>query len=65
MIVVRDCWMRTRIQGPPVPSWGSWMLDVDFPDNHIMHESYRASSAGNFTWRNNSLLETPFMALNT
>ncbi|CAL9107737.1 unnamed protein product [Musa acuminata var. zebrina] len=46
VIVVRDCWMRTRIQGPPVPSWGSWMLDVDFPDNHIMHESYRASSAG-------------------
>ncbi|XP_042387975.1 ribonuclease E/G-like protein, chloroplastic isoform X1 [Zingiber officinale] len=46
VIVVRDCWMRNRIQGLPVPSWGSWMLDLEFPNNQIKNGNYKVSSAG-------------------
>ncbi|WOK98136.1 ribonuclease E/G-like protein, chloroplastic isoform X1 [Canna indica] len=46
VILVRDCWMRTKIQGPPVPSWGSWMLDIDFPHILIKHGNNQASPAG-------------------
>ncbi|XP_073098580.1 ribonuclease E/G-like protein, chloroplastic isoform X2 [Elaeis guineensis] len=46
VIVVRDSWMRTRVQKLPVPSWGSWMVDINLPKNHIKPGRRRAFSAG-------------------
>ncbi|XP_058114846.1 ribonuclease E/G-like protein, chloroplastic isoform X2 [Magnolia sinica] len=41
-IVVRDSWMKTRIERLPVPSWGSWMEDtyllpqpIEVSGNHV------------------------------
>lgn len=65
VIVVRDFWMSIRIQGPPVPTWGSWMLDVDLPYSQPKHGNNPALSAGNFTRCNKPLLETLLMVLNT
>ncbi|KAG1364302.1 hypothetical protein COCNU_11G011290 [Cocos nucifera] len=38
--------MRTRVQKLPVPSWGSWMVDMNLPKNHIKPGRRRALSAG-------------------
>ncbi|XP_026658518.2 ribonuclease E/G-like protein, chloroplastic isoform X2 [Phoenix dactylifera] len=46
VIVVRDSWMRTRIQRLPVPSWGSWMVDINLPQNHLKPAHRRALSTG-------------------
>lgn len=45
VIVVRDSWMRTRAQKLPVPSWGSWMVETDVPENHVKLGGHGASSA--------------------
>jgi len=46
-IVVRDSWMRDRIHKLPHPSWGSWLMDVDFSDYHLKHDGHQPSFAGN------------------
>lgn len=43
MIVVRDSWMKTIIQRPPILSWGSWMIETELPDCHIKHGDYQTS----------------------
>ncbi|KAK8914566.1 hypothetical protein KSP39_PZI023952 [Platanthera zijinensis] len=48
-IVVRDSWMRTRLGRWPIPSWGSWMLDMDLPvghGHHINQAIHETPSAG-------------------
>lgn len=45
VIVVRDSWMKTIIQRLPVPSWGSWLVDIELPDCHFNQGCHQISSA--------------------
>lgn len=47
VVVVRDSWLRTRIDRLPAPSWGSWMLDLDLVEHCFKHRVPQASVQGN------------------
>lgn len=58
VIVVRDSWMRTRLQRLPVPSWGSWMVDINLSKSYLKPGCHRALSAGNLIfWCIHALFE--------
>ncbi|PKA67037.1 Ribonuclease E/G-like protein, chloroplastic [Apostasia shenzhenica] len=49
VIMVRDSWMRSRLGKWPIPSWGSWMLDLvcpEEPTHHIDQVADENSSTG-------------------
>lgn len=46
VVVVRDSWLRTRIDRLPAPSWGSWMLDLDLVEHCFKHRVPQASVQG-------------------
>ncbi|KAJ0989715.1 hypothetical protein J5N97_008071 [Dioscorea zingiberensis] len=46
VIVVRDSWLRNRIDRLPAPSWGSWMVNLDLIEHQIKHRVSQASFPG-------------------
>ncbi|KAL6639950.1 hypothetical protein ACP70R_022260 [Stipagrostis hirtigluma subsp. patula] len=36
VIIVKDLWAKTSVEGFPSPSWGSWLMEADYPEGQFI-----------------------------